>query len=214
MTVQTLVVGDLQSCCYIVSNSGQREVIVIDPGDEGERIAAELGDADLVPELIIDTHGHGDHIGGNAALKKAFPDAQLCIHPADADMLTQPKKNLSVFLGFLVRSPEADRLLEHGDRIEVGSLTFEVRHVPGHTDGGIVLYHSPNGPDDPGILLCGDAVFAGSVGRTDFPGGDWELLLESIRGQILSLPDNTIVYPGHGPTTTVGEERSNNPFLS
>jgi len=214
MIVKSLVVGDIESCCYIVSASGHRDAMVIDPGGDGPIILEELRRANLTPSLIVNTHGHADHIAANAALKEASPQAQICIHEADAHMLVKPVKNLSVFLGTIVKSPPADRRLKHGDSLEAGGLALAVRHVPGHTAGGIVLYHAPDPADPSGTVFCGDAVFAGSIGRTDFPGGDLKLLLKGIHEQILSLPDETILYPGHGPATTVGEERRSNPYLA
>jgi len=212
MTVYTLVVGDIESCCYILAAPDQREAIVIDPGDDGDVILAELARARVAPSLIINTHGHADHIAANAALKEAFPKATLCVHEADALMLVKPVKNLSVFFGASVKSPEPDRLLAHGQRLAVGSLALEVRHIPGHTAGGVALYHAPHESGD-GALFSGDTLFAGGIGRFDFPGGDEALLLRGIGEQILSLPDETIIYPGHGPATTVGEEKRSNPFL-
>lgn len=213
MTVRCLQVGDLASCCYLVHSSHKTRALIIDPGGDAPVILEALEKYGLRAAMIFNTHGHADHIAANARLKEAFPDAVICVHEADAALLVKPVKNLSVFFGSVVKSPPADRLLRHGDVVEFDGLRFEVRHVPGHTAGGIVLYHPPAQGEAHGCAFCGDAVFAGSIGRTDFPGGDYRLLIHGIREQILSLPDDTILYPGHGPETTVGKERSLNPFL-
>ena len=213
MTVRCLLVGDLASCCYIVHAPHKKNALIVDPGGDAPVILQALKDNGLRAAFIVNTHGHADHIAANAPLKEAFPEAVICVHEADAPLLVKPVKNLSVFFGSVVKSPPADRLLRHGDLIELDGLRFEVRHTPGHTAGGIVLYHAPTAAEENGCAFCGDALFAGSIGRTDFPGGNHTLLLRSIRKQILSLPDETILYPGHGPDTTVGIERSENPFL-
>ena len=200
MRVQSLTVGPFAVSCHIVSGSeGGGNVLVIDPGGEPERILRVLRGAGLTPAIVVNTHGHGDHIGANAALKQAFPEAILAAH-------------LSALFGYRAVSPPPDRLLADGDILKVGDLAFEVIHVPGHSPGGICLGR-PAVDDEPPVLFTGDVLFAGSIGRTDFPGSDHELLLEGIRRRILTWPDETVVYPGHGPPTTIGRERRENPFI-
>jgi len=213
MQVDTLTVGPMQTGCYIVLDKTTDELMVIDPGGEAELIIESVRMADGEPKFIVDTHGHADHIAANAALVEAYPDAELCIHPADADMLEKPTKNLSAFLGASVTSPPAGRMLNEGDAVALGANTFTVIHVPGHTPGGIALYWA--GTDSvAGMLFCGDALFAGGIGRTDFPGGDEKALLAAIREKLFALPDDTLVLPGHGPPTTIGREKQTNPFFS
>ena len=210
MILHTLAVGSLEAGCYIAADDQTKHAIVIDPGDEAERIAAVIDDEQLELKYIVDTHAHIDHIGANSALKERFPDAQLCVHAEDAAMLTKPSRNLSLFVGASFRSVPADRELIEGDEIAIGSLRLRVLHVPGHTPGGICLYAADAQPP---VLFSGDALFAGGIGRSDFPGGDGQLLLDSIRTKLFTLPDQTIVYPGHGPETTVGREKRSNPFF-
>ncbi len=203
--VKGLVVSPYGTNCYVVG-AGGGEVIVIDPGGDPDVILRLIESDVLTVTAIVDTHGHGDHIGANADLKARF-GCPVMIHEADAEFLTDPMLNLSAWLGEdTVVSPTADRLLQDGDEIAVGSVTFRVIHTGGHTPGGICLYTE-------GHLFAGDTLFAGSVGRTDFPGGSMEQLITGIRGKLLVLPDDTIVYPGHGPTTSIGTEKAGNPYL-
>ena len=214
MIVETLVVGPLGSNVYLVGCPGTRAGMIVDAGDEAERIIAALRGLRLEPRLLINTHGHGDHIGANAELAAAFPEMKLAIHEADAPMLTSATKNLSFFLGERVISPPADRLLAHGQVLELGKWRFTVLHSPGHSPGGICLLHVPPADaGEPPIMFTGDTIFAGSVGRTDFPGCDHAEMLASIRRHILTQDPRCILYPGHGPTSTVGDEARGNPFL-
>ncbi len=212
MFIDTLVVSELQTNCYIVTAEATEpsSCLLIDPGGEGDLIVARLRHLRLHPELIVNTHGHVDHIGANAELKQAFPQLPIAIGRSDASMLRSPLRNMAVFLAHWTKSPPADRLLGHGDRIEAAGVTLEVREVPGHTPGHIVLLAAG---EEPPIVFSGDTVFAGSIGRTDIPGGSHKTLLDAIERSILVLPADTVLYPGHGPTTTVGRERVLNPFL-
>lgn len=212
MKIKTIYVGLLQCCCYIVSNEQSREAIVIDPGGDTKIIIDYLKKNNLKPLLLINTHGHGDHIGGNLEMKEAFPEIEICIHADDEDMLTLPSKNLSFLGGVLYKSPPAEHVLQHGDVIGIDGCKFKVLHTPGHTPGGICLL-STNGEANPSVLFSGDTLFAQGIGRTDLPGGSYEKLMKSIRDKILTLPDDTVVYPGHGPSTTVAEEKATNPFI-
>ncbi len=203
--VRSLVVSPFEMNCYLAGDPVSRDVIVVDPGDDSDLICDLIGSEGLKILAVVNTHGHGDHIGANADLARRF-GCPIMIHEADADFLTDPMKNLSAFLGFETVSPAADRLLHDGDEIEVGAMTFRAIHTPGHTPGGICLY-------TPGHLFAGDTLFAGSVGRTDFPGGSMDQLVTAIHEKLFVLPDDTVVYPGHGPATTIGAEKASNPYL-
>jgi glyoxylase-like metal-dependent hydrolase (beta-lactamase superfamily II) len=183
--------------------------VVIDPGGDADRIAACIQARDRELDWIVATHGHGDHIGANAALKERWPAARVAAHPLEAPMLRSPLRNLSVLFGASVRSPEAEVLLKEGDTVECGPIRLRVLHTPGHTPGSISLILD----GEPAHAFTGDLLFAGGVGRTDFPGGDFDALQHSIREKILVMPDETILHPGHPPETTVGRERRTNPYL-
>lgn len=186
--------------CYIFGCANTKEAVVIDPGGGDELIKQEISASGLTPVFIINTHGHGDHIGANS--KMGLP---VYIHVADAQFLTNPLKNLSGILGIPVSSPPASRLLEDGDKIELGDLILEVIHTPGHTPGSICIRCDE-------IVFTGDTLFAEGVGRTDLEGGSEFRLFKSIRERLFILPDETKVYPGHGPATTIGHEKEYNPL--
>lgn len=215
VNIKTLVVGPIQACCYVVSGKINNRVCLIDPGGDSKQIIDYLEKHKLEPVYLINTHGHIDHIGANQEIKAAYPAIKICIHSEDARMLTSASANLSPELGYSFTSPSADKLLKEGDELSIndGALALKVIHLPGHTRGGIGLVYTPSGKQ-PGIIFTGDTLFAGGIGRTDFPGGSMEQLLNNIRTKILTLPDDTVVYPGHGPATTVGNEKHHNPFLT
>jgi len=205
-----LEVGPLASNAYLVRDNGGEEGAVIDPGAEGDRIVQRCRTEGIVPRLLINTHGHVDHIGANAALKAAFPDALLCVGARDADRLTDPVANLTALFGGSASGPAPDVLLEDGQELRFGSVALRIIETPGHTPGGVCLL----APDEsPPQLFCGDLIFRRGVGRSDLPGGDPEELAASIKQRILTLPDETTIWPGHGEGTTVGEERIENPFI-
>lgn len=198
--------GSLATNCYIIGCPDTKEAVVVDPGWDGEDIINILEEENLTLKYIINTHGHGDHIGANGQLKE-YSGAEILIHQADAAMLTDPQKNLSAAFSEKVVSPHADRFLQEGDVINVGtSVTLKVLHTPGHTPGGICLKGS-------NFILTGDTLFAGSIGRTDFPGGSFEELISSIKNKLFSLEGDYIIYPGHGPSSTLEKERTGNPFI-
>ncbi len=206
LDIQKLEVGPLYACCYIVSSKCS-EAIIIDPGGDSEKITGFLEEKRLHPVFLINTHGHGDHIGGNRDLKERFPDVKICIHSDDAEMLADPFKNLSLLGGRRYTSPHADRILNHNDRIIFDEFVFTVLHLPGHTPGGIGIYTDSAGNGESPILFSGDTLFAGGYGRTDLPGGSHIHLLQSIKELIFMLDEDTIIHPGHGSSTTVKAEK-------
>jgi hydroxyacylglutathione hydrolase len=208
--VRTLTSMPFEENSYVVWLGGQRECVVIDPGLQPDLILDFLRDEGLTPRAILNTHGHADHIAGNAALKDAFPAAPLIIGANETRMLADPNANLSAAFGLDLTSPPADRTVREGDVVEAAGLRLEVRDVPGHSPGHVVFVH--RGP--PCLVFGGDVLFRGSIGRFDFPGSDGLLLLEGIRDKLFTLPPDTVVYPGHGPVTTVGHEMATNPYLS
>lgn len=210
MHFDILKVGDLESNCYVLS-PGAPEALLIDAGGDARRIIGHLEGKALEPVLLVNTHGHVDHIAANAELREQYADMKIAIGRADAGALASPARNMSFFVGRRVKSPPADRLLDENDVVEFGPWRFRVIDTPGHTPGGICLFTEDlNGAP---ALFSGDTLFAGSVGRCDIPGGDWQQLVEGIRQKLFTLPDETVVYPGHGPATTVGVEKTSNPFV-
>jgi glyoxylase-like metal-dependent hydrolase (beta-lactamase superfamily II) len=208
--VHTVVSMPFEENSYVVWLGGQRECVVIDPGLEPGLILDFLRDQGLSAAAILNTHGHADHIAGNADLKEAFPAAPLIIGANETRLLSDADANLSAPFGMALTSPPADRTVRQGDVVEAAGLRLEVRDVPGHSPGHVVFVH--HGP--PCLVFGGDVLFRGSIGRYDFPGSDGPLLLECIREKLFTLPPDTVVYPGHGPATTVGHERQTNPYLS
>jgi hydroxyacylglutathione hydrolase len=207
MIQKALMVGLLQVNCYILGDEKTKEAVVIDPGGDSEDILEALEHEGLVLKLIIDTHGHFDHVDANQPLKTAT-GAQIAIHRADAQMLSQPSPEALFFTGGNLKQSQADILLNEGDVLTFGEYKLKVLHTPGHTPGGISLVME-NQP----LVYVGDTLFAGSIGRTDFPGGSFEALIEGVRTKLFPLGDHYIVYPGHGPVTTIGEEKKYNPFF-
>lgn len=207
MKVIQLGVGQLGTNCYIVYCEQTLQAGVIDPGGSSEAILAEISKANLIVKYIINTHGHADHIAANDAIQQAT-GAKVLIHYEDAGMLTNAQLNLSMYLGNNIVCRPADRLLDDGDTITIGSIEFKTLHTPGHTPGGICLLSDANK-----VLIAGDTLFAESVGRTDFPGGSSSQLFNSIKDQLLNLDDAVRVLPGHGPETSIGWERNHNPFI-
>ena len=206
MQIESIVVGPFDTNCYLVWDKGDNSGVIIDPGDQDDRIVEQIKKSGFNPLAIIITHGHADHISAMASLKKKY-DIPVYIGKGDAPMLLSAKANFSTFFGHEIVCPAADFLLNDEDVIKFGSLEFTVLETPGHSRGGICLLIGNR-------LFCGDTLFSGSIGRTDFDEGNHQQLIDSIEKKILTLPDDIVCYPGHGPSTTVGTERLHNPFFS
>ena len=203
LDVRPVAVGPFQANCYLVRRGP--DAIVIDPGAEPGRLASLLEAWEAEPRAILLTHAHVDHVGGVAELVRRFA-LPVYLHPADAPLYRAAPEHAALFGIAVEPLPAPDEWLEHGERLSFGSIDLEVRHAPGHSPGGVVFVARAE-------AFVGDCVFAGSIGRTDLPGGDTRTLLASIRKQILSLPPDTALYTGHGPATTVAVEAATNPFL-
>jgi hydroxyacylglutathione hydrolase len=206
MILETVVVGPLMVNCYILGCEATRKGIIIDPGGDAEKILSAVARNDLAIVQIINTHGHFDHVGANQAVMDAF-GVGLSIHELDAPMLAHADITALKYGLKAKNSPPPTAFLRDGDSILFGNCSLKVLHTPGHTLGGCSLFGE-------GVVITGDTLFAESVGRTDFPGGSSAALLKSIREKLLTLPDETIVCPGHGPASTIGHERLHNPYLN
>ncbi|TWT34939.1 MBL fold metallo-hydrolase [Blastopirellula retiformator] len=193
---------------YIVRKVDSSDCLVVDPGLEPHKILDFLKQNQLTPVAILNTHGHSDHIGGNADLKKTYPDAPLIIGRGDAEKLNDPQKNLSAGFGLALISPPADQVVDEGDVLDLAGIQLEVREAPGHSVGHVVFVIH-----DAQAILGGDVLFAGSIGRTDFFDGDFGDLRDAIHNKLFTLPGDFVVYPGHGPATTIAEEIEENPFV-
>ena len=206
-----LVTGDLEENCYVVWADGSTEAVVFDPGWDGDDILAALKTRGLTVKALILTHCHGDHIGALGNLKAAFPEAPIYVPEAEKDWLARPTLNLSYFYGHPIIAPPGDVLVNDGDVIQAAGLTFQAIHVPGHSPGGTAYLISPENAAP--HLYCGDILFQRGIGRTDLPGGTGEdTLVEGIRTRLFPLKEETIVFPGHGENTTIGEEKAENPY--
>ncbi len=205
MKYERIVVGALETNCYLVYCEETQECGVVDPGADPEKIIRTIEDKELIPTVLINTHGHVDHVGANKDIKEKY-EIPLCIHAEDSQMLNNIlATTMGLFLG-AKKSPKPDRFLRDGDKIQIGKQDLKVIHTPGHSPGSVSLVGDE-------FLLSGDLLFCGGVGRTDLPGGSWSALEESIHSKIYTLPDMMEILPGHGPTTTVGQEKISNPFV-
>jgi len=204
MIIKDLMVGPIMANCFIVGCENTREAAVIDPGDESDKILLALAGLKLKVKYIINTHGHFDHVGGNKRMKEAT-GADILIHSLDAPMLDYISRSASAWGMNAEDSPPPDLMLKDGDKVIFGDISLKVIHTPGHSPGGISLYSD-------GFVFVGDTLFAGSIGRTDFPGGDFDTLISSIRKKLFVLGDDVRVFAGHGPETTIGTEKKFNPF--
>lgn len=219
MILETFVLTPFQQNTRVIACERTREALCIDPGEPSDELNAFIRDNELDLKVIALTHGHLDHIGGTAALAKEFPDAQILIHEGDNDyyynlprqplmMGIEPHQLADLGMDY-EKPPPITRSFRHGEVLEIGDLRFSVSHCPGHTAGHVVL-----ALESEKAVFTGDCLFSGTIGRTDLPGGNYEQLITSIREHVLSLGDDFTVYCGHGPDTTIGRERSANPFLN
>jgi len=201
MIIETVVAGVMEANCYVVGDSSTKEAFIIDPGGDYKKIKKLIDKEGLKVLSVINTHGHGDHIGANSKW-----GAPVWIHRLDADFLQDSSKNLSGIFGFLLKTKPASRLLEDGDLLKMGSHALTVIHTPGHTPGSICLKGE-------GVIFTGDTLFYEAIGRTDFAYGSEEDIKRSIKERLFTLDDDYIVYPGHGPMSTIGHEKAANPFV-
>jgi glyoxylase-like metal-dependent hydrolase (beta-lactamase superfamily II) len=206
LQIESFALGPFQTNCYVVSVG--RAAWLVDVGGDPRPMLDHVAERELQVEKMVLTHAHADHIAGLAEAAERYPGVPVYIHEAEEDFLTDTTLNLSAGFGLPVVAPEATDLLTHGNTLTLGGLDFEVRHTPGHSPGGIALVQQ-----ETGTALVGDTLFARSIGRFDFPTSDGPALIRSIHEQLLTLPDPTAVYPGHGPATTIGAERAENPYL-
>ena len=206
MILTRLVVGPLQVNCYILADEKTREAVVIDPGGDAQDILKIIKDKDLKVKYIVNTHAHFDHVGANKAVKEAT-GAELLVHREDDVLLGNTAGQARMFGMTTPSSPKADRYINDGDVIAAGEVSLKVLHTPGHSSGGICLLEQ-------GMVFTGDSLFAGSIGRSDLFGGDLMTLINAIKAKLLTLPDATKVFPGHGPASTIGDEKRENPFLN
>jgi len=210
MKIDTLVLGLYENNCYVLrKDEKHKDCLIIDTGLDGQPLVDFLQSNGLVPEAVLLTHGHADHIAAIEELRKLWPKMKVCIHKDDANMLTSPQANLSALAGVSFKTHPADILLDDDVTVLYAGISLEVLHTPGHTPGGVCFYSSGSG-----VVFVGDTLFAGSVGRTDFPDGNAEQLIEGIREKLLTLPETTRVYAGHGPATTIRNEKKHNPYLN
>lgn len=207
MILESITVGPFQENCYIVGDESTGEGALIDPGDEAARIALAAEQTQIEVGAIILTHSHIDHVGAVAELAEEYA-CPVLLHAEAEEMLKSVPQQAAMMGVKFGRVPNVDRYIATGETLEVGGLRLRSLYTPGHAPGHLVFHI-----ESEGLAISGDAVFAGSVGRTDLPGGSMDVLMASIRDEILTLPDETRLYPGHGPATTVGDERSTNPFL-
>jgi len=206
MIFRKIIVGPMQVNCYILADEVARKAVIIDPGADTKKISSVLERLKLEPCLVVNTHGHFDHIGSDAEF-----GVPVYIHKKDAELLNDSNKNFSAWMGspFKINAHEI-KLLEDKEIIKAGGISLEVIHTPGHTPGGICLLLNDHAPK---IIFTGDTLFRGSIGRTDMPDASEKILLDSITSKILTFADDTVIYPGHGPESSIGIERKENPFL-
>ncbi|MBN2455212.1 MAG: MBL fold metallo-hydrolase [Sedimentisphaerales bacterium] len=209
MKIDCLILGVYQTNCYVLRDKpASKECLIIDTGLNSGKMLEFLTETLSEPVAVVLTHGHADHIAGLAELRKSYPKIKVYIHKLDAVMLADSRTNLSELSGQKFKADSADFLLEEGNLIEQAGINLTVLHTPGHTPGGICLYSK-----NEDVAFVGDTLFAHSVGRCDLPGGQLDELIKGIKEKLLVLPDQTVVYPGHGPMTTIGQEKTHNPFL-
>jgi glyoxylase-like metal-dependent hydrolase (beta-lactamase superfamily II) len=211
LSIRSFTLGDWQTNCYVVSDASRGDggaCWIIDPGFDPADVIAWIRREKLQPTHVMLTHAHLDHIAGVSDIRDQWPDIAIVIHPIERAFLTDPTLNLSAAIGIHLIAPEATDTFRHGEVLTIGAQRFEVRHTPGHSPGSVTFYNAAAR-----TAIVGDVLFAGSVGRTDFPTSSPADLMTSIRQQLLTMPDDTVVLPGHGPSTMIGRERRTNPFL-
>jgi hydroxyacylglutathione hydrolase len=207
MIFEHLTVGPLQCNCYILGDEATSEAIVVDPGEEAGRILALVNRHRLTVRTIVQTHAHFDHVGASGALREAT-GAEICLHRGDTFLYENLAMQAKLFGVPVPNAAPVSRWYDHGEEVKAGGLAMGVIHTPGHTPGSVCLRMAVDG-----LVFSGDTLFCGSIGRTDLWGGSYEQIMASIASRLLVLPDETVVYPGHGPETTIGDERRFNPFI-
>lgn len=206
--LEAYVLGPFATNCYLVRTPATRGCWIVDPGMNPSPVVGRVRELSLTPEAILLTHAHLDHIAGVDNVLRAFPGTPVLLHEAEEQWTQDPSLNLSILSGIGVTCHGPDRLLRHGDTLTLEGQEWAVLHTPGHSPGGVTFYHAPSR-----TAIVGDTLFAGSIGRTDFPGSDFATLARSIRERLYTLPDDTTIYPGHGPESTIGDEKRSNPFV-
>lgn len=209
LSIKPFALGPFETNCHVVSAEDQ--CWIVDAGYDPAPMIDFVRTRNLSPQALLLTHAHADHIAGIDDVITAFGEMPILIHPSETDWLTDPTLNLSASMGVPIRTHPPTGTLEHDQHLTLADTRWRAIHVPGHSPGGIALYHEPS--EGPPVLIAGDALFAGSIGRTDFPTSDHDLLIRSIRDRLYTLPGETLVLPGHGPPTTIERERRTNPFV-
>jgi glyoxylase-like metal-dependent hydrolase (beta-lactamase superfamily II) len=206
--IEGFVLGPFAQNCYLVRSEMGSGCWIVDPGFEPAEVISRVRALKITPRAIVLTHAHVDHIAGIDIALRAFPGTPVLLHEAEKEWLGDPLLNLSALSGVPVTAHGPDRLLRDNDLLTLEGMEWKVLHTPGHSPGSVTLHHAPSN-----IAIVGDALFAGSIGRTDFPGSDFKTLERAIKTRLYTLPDETVVYPGHGPDTTIGAEKHTNPFV-
>ena len=205
MIIKNIVVGPLEVNCYILGCEDTKEAAIIDPGDNADEIISNIEKEGLNPKFIINTHAHFDHIGGVKVIQDHFK-IDFILHEGDLFLVENASEQATAFGLKPISKPVVNKNATNGEKVNLGNKSITVIHTPGHSPGGVCYYSDNN-------VFVGDTLFAGSIGRTDLPGGSYDTLINSIKENLFPLGDSTIVYPGHGPSTTIGNEKEHNPFL-